>query len=107
MDRKKELLTYLSGTLGQIFIIGIIVFLLRSIGLKINYTTALGMLAIGIGGISSALWGIIVTVKYKRATFKEILIDFADVRQPLLLLYHGEYGIYYISILKEVCIKLL
>ena len=82
MDRKKELLTYLSGTLGQIFIIGIIVFLLRSIGLKIDYTTALGMLAIGIGGISSALWGIIVTVKYKRATLKEILIDFADVRQP-------------------------
>lgn len=82
MDRKKELLTYLSGTLGQIFIISIVVFWLRSIGWKIDYTTALGMLAIGIGGISSALWGIIVTVKYKRATLKEILIDFVNVRQP-------------------------
>lgn len=82
MDRKKELLRYLSGTLGQIFIISIVVFLLRSIGWKIDYTTALGMLAIGIGGISSALWGIIVTIKYKGATFKEILIDFVDVRQP-------------------------
>lgn len=82
MDRKKELLTYLSGTLGQIFLVSIVVFLLRSIGLKIDYTTALGMLAIGMGGISSALWGIIVTVKYKKATLKEILIDFVDVRQP-------------------------
>lgn len=82
MDRKKALLTYLTGTLGQIFIIGIAVFLLRSIGLKIDYTTALGMLAIGIGGISSALWGIIVTVKYKRAALKEILTDFVNVRQP-------------------------
>lgn len=81
MDRKKALLTYLSGTLGQIFIIGIVVFFLRSIGWKIDYTTALGMLAIGIGGISSALWGIVVTVKYKRATLKEVLIDFVDVRQ--------------------------
>lgn len=82
MDRKKAILTYLSGTLGQIFIISIVVFWLRSIGLKIDDTTALGMLAIGIGGISSALWGIIVTIKYKRATFKDILIDFVDVRQP-------------------------
>lgn len=82
MDRKKALLTYLSGTLGQIFIVSIVVLLLRSIGLKIDDTTALGMLTIGIGGISSALWGIIVTIKYKRATFKDILIDFVDVRQP-------------------------
>lgn len=82
VDREKELLTYLSGTLGQIFIVSIAVLLLRNIGLKIDDTTSLGMLTIGIGGISSALWGIIVTVKYKKATLKEILIDFADVRQP-------------------------
>ena len=82
MDRKKELLTYLSGTLGQISIISIVVFLLRSIGMKIDYTTALGMLAIGIGGISSALWGVIVTIRYKKATLKEILIDFINVCQP-------------------------
>lgn len=82
MDRKKELLTYLSGALGQIFIICIVVFLLRSIGRTIDYTTAPGMLAIGIGGISSALWGVIVTTRYKKAALKEILIDFVNVRQP-------------------------
>lgn len=82
MDRKKALLTYLAGTLGQIFMISIVVCLLRNIGWKIDDTTALGMLAIGIGGISSALWGIIVTIKYKKATLKEIPIDFVDVRQP-------------------------
>lgn len=82
MDRKKELIIYLSGALGQIFIISLIVFLVRSIGIKIDYTTAIGMLAIGIGGISSALWGTIVTIRYKRATLKEILLDFVNVRQP-------------------------
>lgn len=79
----KQLLTYLSGTLGQIFIISVVVFLLRSIGMKIDYTTALGMLAIVIGGISSALWGVIVTIRYKKETLKKILIDFVNVRQPL------------------------
>ena len=82
MDRKTELLTYLSGALGQIFIISVVVFLLRSIGMKVDYTMALGMFAIVIGGISSALWGIIVTIKYKKATLKEILVDFINVRQP-------------------------
>ena len=107
MDRKKELMIYLSGALGQIFIISIIVFLLRSIGMKIDYTTALGMLAIGIGGISSALWGIIVTIRYKKATLKKILIDFVNVRQPfsgyilvfvfLLLDFALQGGKYYIN----------
>lgn len=82
MNRKKELLIYLSGALGQIFIISIVVFLLRSIGMMIDYTTAPGILAIGIGGISSALWGVIVTNRYQKATLKEMLIDFVNVRQP-------------------------
>ncbi|MDE6725556.1 MAG: CPBP family intramembrane metalloprotease, partial [Ruminiclostridium sp.] len=46
-----------------------------------NYSTALGMIAIGIGGASSALWGVIVSVKYKKATVKGILLDFINVRQ--------------------------
>ena len=39
------------------------------------------MFAILIGGTSSALWGIIVTIRYKKATLKEILIDFVNVHQ--------------------------
>ena len=72
-------MTYLSGALGQILIISIVVFLLRSIGMKIDYTTALGMLAIGIGGISSALWGVIVTNRYKKVTLQEILFYFVCI----------------------------
>lgn len=83
MDKPKALLTYLSGTLGQIFIISLAVFLLRNIGMTVDYTTALGMVFIVIGGISSALWGAIVKIKYQKAKIKEILIDFVNVRQPI------------------------
>lgn len=81
MDRKKALLLYLIGTIGQIFVTCILVGLLRNNGMKVDYTTAWGMVAIVIGGISSALWGSIIAIKYKKMTLKEILIDFVDVRQ--------------------------
>lgn len=98
MSRKKALLTYLVGTLGQISIIGVIVFSLRSKGIKIDYTTALGMLVIGISGISSALWGIIVTIRYKKATLKEILIDFINVCQPF-----SSYILVFVFLLLDFC----
>lgn len=81
MDRKKALLLYLAGTYGQIIVTCIVVFLLRSLKMEINYTTTLGMLAIGIGGTSSALWGSIVSMKYKKISIKDILLDFVNVRQ--------------------------
>lgn len=64
MDRKNAIRLYLSGSIGQITVIAIIVFLLRRIGMVVDYTTVVGMIAIGIGGISSAMWGSIVTVRY-------------------------------------------
>ena len=81
MSRKKALALYLSGTLGQIWIICIIVFILRNHGIGVDFTTLIGVIAIGIGGISSALWGIIIAVKYKRYRLKNILKDFFDIRQ--------------------------
>lgn len=57
MDRKNAIRLYLSGSIGQITVIAIIVFLLRRIGMVVDYTTVVGMIAIGIGGISSAMWG--------------------------------------------------
>lgn len=57
MDRKNAIRLYLTGTIGQITVIAIIVFLLRKIGIVVDYTTVIGMIAIGIGGISSAMWG--------------------------------------------------
>ena len=60
MDRKNAIRLYLTGTIGQITVIAIIVFLLRKIGIVVDYTTVIGMIAIGIGGISSAMWGVLL-----------------------------------------------
>ena len=83
MDRRNAIRLYLTGTIGQITVIAIIVFLLRKIGIVVDYTTVIGMIAIGIGGISSAMWGSIVTVRYRKINFKRIVIDFVNVKQPV------------------------
>lgn len=84
MDRKNAIRLYLTGTIGQIVIVAFIVSLLRRTGNVVDYTTTIGMMAVGIGGISSAMWGSIVTVRYRRVHFKRILIDFVQIKQPVL-----------------------
>lgn len=59
MDRKNAIRLYLTGTIGQIMVIAAIVCLLRRMRIVIDYTTGTGMIAIGIGGISSAMWGVL------------------------------------------------
>ena len=81
MSRNKAIALYLIGTLGQIWTICIIVFMLRNMGMVVDYTTPVGMIAIGIGGISSALWGAIIAVRYKKYAMKKILKDFFAVKQ--------------------------
>ncbi len=81
MDRKNALALYLIGTLGQIWIICTITFILRNYGICVDFTTPIGVIAIGIGGTSSALWGIIIAVKYKKFSLKYILKDFVCLRQ--------------------------
>ena len=44
--RKNAIRLYLTGTIGQITVIAIIVFLLRKIGIVVDYTTVIGMIAI-------------------------------------------------------------
>ena len=81
MSRNKAITLYLSGTLGQIWMICIIVFLLRNLGMVVDYTTPVGMVAIGIGGVSSALWGAIVAIRYKKYSMKKIVKDFFAIKQ--------------------------
>lgn len=81
MGRKKAIVFYLLGTLGQIWIVCFLTFILRNHGMSVNFTTPIGVIAIGIGGISSALWGIIIAVKYKKYRLKHILRDFFCIRQ--------------------------
>lgn len=73
MTRNKANFLYLMGTLGQIWMVCILVFLLRRGGILVDYTTLIGMSAIGIGGVSSALWGSIIAVKYKKYSMKQVL----------------------------------
>lgn len=81
MSRNKAIIQYLAGALGQIGLVCILVFLLRKAGVVVDYTTPLGMLAIAVGGISSALWGTIVSVKFNNVKLIQVLKDFFNVVQ--------------------------
>lgn len=81
MNRNKAIALYLLGTLGQIWMICIIVFILRNLGMVVDYTTPIGMVAIGIGGVSSALWGTVIAIRYKKYSMKKIIKDFFAVKQ--------------------------
>ena len=83
VDRKNAIRLYLTGTIGQITVIAVIFYLLRRMGIVVDYTTVIGMIAIGIGGISSAMWGSIVTVRYRKINFKRIVIEFVNIKQPV------------------------
>lgn len=81
MDRKKAIITYLLGTLGQIIFAVILVYFLRGERKQMDYSTFLGLMAIAIGGLSSALWGAIISFKYLKKSPKTILLDFFNVKQ--------------------------
>ncbi|WP_196803890.1 CPBP family intramembrane glutamic endopeptidase [Butyrivibrio sp. XBB1001] len=55
--------------------------MLRNIGIEVDYTSPLGMIAIAVGGISSALWGIVVSNKYKKIPISKVVKDFFNVAQ--------------------------
>jgi len=78
--RSNALKLYLLGTLGQITLVYIVVFFLRQGGTTVDYTTTIGIVAIVIGGISSAQWGTIVAIKYKKIDFKTVISDFFRLR---------------------------
>ncbi len=77
----KAVNTYLAGSLGQMLIACILVTILKVCGMEYGYNSIIGMIAIAIGGLSTAIWGSIVSIKYLDRTFKEILVDFIDIRK--------------------------
>ena len=81
MSRNKALALYLLGTLGQVLIVNLIVYLLRRCGLTVDYTSAVGMAAIAIGGISSALWGTIISITYRKISLRTVFCDFFRIKQ--------------------------
>ena len=84
MNNKKALTLYLVGALGQIIVVCIIAFVLRRYGLEVGYATPLGWIIIAIGGISSALWGAIISIKYRNTGFKTVICDFFRIKQSPL-----------------------
>ena len=83
MKRKQALSIYLAGTLGQILLVSLFVLFLRAWGLRVDYGTPIGLLTLILGGLSSAIWGVIISIRYHHSSFKQLLRDFFQVKQPL------------------------
>lgn len=77
---KKAALTYWIGSILQMFLVCAMLFILRVN--HINYPQVLNLVCLIVGGTSSALWGIIISVKHNTPAFK-ILYDFFNVKQSL------------------------
>lgn len=84
MNRKQALLLYLAGTLGQILLVSLLVWLLRVGGVRIDYGTPIGLFTLMLGGLSSAIWGGYVSIRYHHSSFKQLVRDFFQVKQAPL-----------------------
>ena len=84
MNRKQALLLYLSGTFGQILLISLLVWLLRAGGVRVDYGTPIGLFTLMLGGLSSAIWGAIIRIRYHHSSLKKLVRDFFQVKQAPL-----------------------
>ena len=84
MNRKQALLLYLSGTFGQILLVSLLVWLLRAGGVRVDYGTPIGLFTLVLGGLSSAIWGAIISIRYHHSSFKQLVRDFFQVKQAPL-----------------------
>ena len=83
MKRKEALSFYLAGTFGQILLVSLLVWLLRVGGVRVDYGTPIGLLTLILGGLSSAIWGGYVSIRYHHSSVKQLVRDFFQVKQPL------------------------
>lgn len=84
MNRKQALSFYLAGTLGQILLISLLVWLLRAGEVRVDYGTPIGLFTLMLGGLSSAIWGAIISIRYHHSSFKQLVRDFFQVKQAPL-----------------------
>lgn len=84
MKRKQALSLYLAGTLGQILLASLIVLILRAGGVRVDYGTPIGLFTLILGGLSSAIWGGYVSIRYHHSSFKQLVRDFFQVKQAPL-----------------------
>ena len=83
MNRKQALSMYLIGTFGQVLGVSLLVWFLRAEGVKVDFTSPIGIIAVVLGGLSSAFWGGLASISYRQSSFKQVLKDFFQVNQPL------------------------
>ena len=84
MNRKQALSMYLLGTFGQVLGVSLLVCFLRVGGVKVDFTSPMGIIAVIVGGLSSALWGGLASISYHQSSFKQVLKDFFQVKQAPL-----------------------
>lgn len=84
MKRKEALSFYLAGTFGQILLVSLLVWLLRAGGVRVDYGTPIGLFTLMLGGLSSAIWGAIISIRYHHSSFKQLVRDFFQVKQAPL-----------------------
>ena len=84
MNRKQALSFYLAGTLGQILLVSLLVWLLRVGEVMVDYGTPIGLFTLMLGGLSSAIWGGYVSIRYHHSSFKQLVRDFFQVKQAPL-----------------------
>lgn len=84
MNRKQALLLYLSGTFGQILLVSLLVWLLRAGEVRVDYGTPIGLFTLMLGGLSSAIWGAIISIRYHHFSFKQLVRVFFQVKQAPL-----------------------
>ena len=83
MSRKQALSMYLLGTFGQVLGVSLLVWFLRAGGVKVDFTSPMGIIAVIVGGLSSALWGSLASISYHQSSFKQVLKDFFQVKDSL------------------------
>ena len=83
MNRKQALSMYLIGTFGQVLGVSLLVWFLRAEGVKVDFTSPIGITAVVLGGLSSAFWGSLVSIRYRQSSFKQVLKDFFQVKDSL------------------------
>ena len=81
MSRKQALSMYLLGTFGQVLGVSLLVWFLRAGGVKVDFTSPMGIIAVIVGGLSSALWGSLASISYHQSSFKQLVRDFFQVKQ--------------------------
>lgn len=84
MNRKQALSFYLAGTFGQILLVSLLVWLLRAGEVRVDYGIPIGLFTLMLGGVSSAIWGGYVSIRYHHSSFKQLVRDFFQVKQAPL-----------------------